>query len=290
MTMTFACRRSRMLNLGIALALGMVLPWCSPPCSAQGSASKSAPTGKLLITGSSTMSPLVTEMARRLEALYPAVRVEVRAGGSGRGIADVLEGKADIGMASRELAAQEKALFAIPIARDGVVFAVHKDNPVRGLTRAQLLAVFTGKTTRWKALGGRDAAIEVITRTPGHASLEIVSHYFGIAPDAIKAADTRGDSAEVLRLVAANRNVIAFLSVGAVDASVQKGLPLKPLALDGIAPGIGSVRDGTWPLSRPLNLLTRRVPAGPAKAFIEFALSPAAREVILQHDFVPYLN
>jgi ABC-type phosphate transport system substrate-binding protein len=61
-------------------------------------------------------------------------------------------------------------------------------------------------------------------------------------------------------------------------------------AFDGIAPGSGSIRDGTWPLSRPLNLLTRRVPAGAAKAFIEFALSPAAREVILDHDFVPYLN
>jgi phosphate transport system substrate-binding protein len=281
--------RGRTVKVGIAVALGTALAWFPAPCFAQGTAAATL-TGRLLITGSSTMAPMIEDMGKRFRVRHPGVVITVEAGGSGRGIADALEGKADIGMASRELAAQEKALFAIPIARDGVVFAVHKDNPIRGVTRAQLLAVFTGKTARWKAIGGRDAPIEVVTRTPGHASLEIVSHYFGIAPDAIKAAGMIGDNAEVLRLVAANRDAIAFLSVGAVDASVQKGLPLKPLALDGIAPGIGSVRDGSWPLSRPLSLLTRRVPTGLAKAFIEFALSPAAREVILQHDFVPYLS
>ena len=97
-----------------------------------------------------------------------------------------------------------------------------------------------------------------------------------------------GDTAEVQRLIAANHNAIGFLSTGAVDDAVQKGQPLKPLALDGMAPGSGSIRDGTWPLSRPLNLVTRRVPAGVAKAFIEFALSRAARETILEYDFVPF--
>lgn len=254
---------------------------------AQGTAS--APlSGKLLITGSSTMAPLVEELGKRFRMRHPGVAISVESGGSGRGVRDALEGKADIGMASRELNPKEKALFAIPIARDGVAFVVHKDNRLGGFTRAQLLAVFTGKTADWKMLGGPAARIEVVTRKSGHASLEIVSHYLGIAPEAIKAAHVMGDSAEVRRLVAANRNAIGFLSAGAVDDAVQKGLPLKPLALDGMTPGIGSVRDGTWPLSRPLNLLTRGVPAGAAKALIEFALSPAARAVILDHDFVPY--
>ena len=256
---------------------------------AQGTAN--APlTGKLLITGSSTMAPMVEELGKRFCALHPGVAITVESGGSGRGVADALEGRADIGMASRELSPKEQALFAIPIARDGVAFVAHKDNPVKGLTRAQALELFTGGIADWKALGGTAARIEVVTRKPGHSSLELVSHYLGIAPEAIKAAHVMGNSAEVRRLVAANRNAIGFLSAGAVDDAVQKGAPLKPLALDGIAPGIGAVRDGTWPLSRPLNLLTRRVPAGAANAFIEFALSPAARQVILEYDFVPYQN
>lgn len=261
------------------------------PLAALAQATPGAPLGgKLLITGSSTMAPMVEELGGRFRARHPGLVITVEAGGSGRGVADALAGKADIGMASRELNAKEKALFAIPIARDGVAFVVHKNNPVGGLTRAQLLAVFTGGTADWKALGGPAARIEVVTRKPGHSSLEIVSQYFGIAPEAIKATHVAGDSPEVRRLVAANRNAIGFLSAGAVDNAVQHGMRLKPLALDGLTPGIGAVRDGTWPLSRPLNLLTRRVPAGAAKAFIEFALSPAAREVILEHDFVPYLD
>ena len=272
-----------------AFLLWMLLAAAPLPAFAQGTGG--APlAGKLLVTGSSTMAPMIADIAQRFTALRPGVSISVEAGGSGRGVADALEGKADIGMASRELNPKEKALFAIPIARDGVAFVVHKDNPIGGLTRAQALAVFTGKTADWKALGGSAARIEVVTRRSGHAEIDIVSDYFGIAPEAIKAAHVTGGNAEGLRLVAANRNAIAFLSTGAVDDAVQKGRPLKPLALDGVTPGIGSVRDGTWPLSRPLNLLTRRVPAGAARAFIEFALSPAARGVILEHDFVPYLN
>jgi phosphate transport system substrate-binding protein len=272
-----------------AFLLCMSLAAAPLPGFAQGTAS--APlAGKLLITGSSTMAPMVVELAKRFRAQHSGVVITVETGGSGRGVADALEGKADIGMASRELNPKEKALFAIPIARDGVTFVVHKNNPIGGLTRAQVFELFTGKIANWKALGGPAAPIEVVTRKSGHSSLEIMSYYLGIAPEAIKAAHVIGDNAEVQRLVAANRNVIAFLSIGAADKAAQQGLSLKSFALDGIVPGVGSIRDGTWPISRPLNLLTRRVPAGVAKAFIEFALSPAAREVILEHDFVPYLN
>lgn len=249
-------------------------------------------TGKLLITGSSTMAPLVEELGKRFRAQHPGVLITVTAGGSARGVADALAGKADIGMVARELKLDrtEQTLFAIPIARDGVTFVVHKDNPVQALTRAQALAVFTGKLTNWRELGGRPAPIEVVTRMPGGGVMEIVPHYLGIAPEAIKAAHVIGENAEVVRFVAANRNAIAFFSVGAADDAAQLGLPLKPITLDGKVPGSGSVRDGTWPLARPLNLLTRRVPAGAARAFIEFALSPAAREVVLEYDFVPYQN
>ena len=274
-----------------AFLLCMMLAAAPLPAFAQGTAS--APlAGKLLITGSSIMAPMTEELGKRFRTRHPGVVITVEAGGSERGVTDALEGKADIGMASRELTPKEKTLFAIPMARDGMVFVVHKNNPVGELTRAQALAMFTGKIANWKALGGPDARIETVTRAPGRpAGVEIVAHYLGIAPTAIRAAHVvAGDYAEVVRFIAVNRNAIAFLSIGVVEDLVQKGQPLKPLALDGIAPGSGSIRDGTWPISRLHNLITRRVPAGAAKAFIEFALSPAAGEVIREYDFVPYLN
>jgi phosphate transport system substrate-binding protein len=269
----------------------MMLAAAPLPAFAQGTAS--APlSGKLLITGSSIVAPLIEELGKRFRTRHPGVVITVEAGGSERAVADALAGRADIGMASRELNPKEQALFAIPIARDGMVFVVRKDNPVRGLTRAQATELLTGKIANWRALGGVDARIETVARAPGRtAGVEIVAHYLGIAPTAIRAAHVvAGDYADVVRLIAANRNAIAFLSIGLVEDLVQKGQPLKPLALDGIVPGSGSIRDGTWPISRTHNLITRRVPAGVAKAVIEFMLSPAAREVILDYDFVPYLN
>lgn len=263
--------------------------FAATPLSALAQAASGTPlAGKLLITGSSTMAPMIQELARRFCAQHPGVAIVVEGGGSGRAVSDALNGKADIGMAARELTPKERALFAIPMARDGVVFVVHKDNRVGALTRAQAIEVFTGKIANWRALGGHDARIEAVTRAPDRAALGTISNYLGVASTAIKAAHVIGDKDDVVRLITANRNVIAFISIGAVHDAKQQGLPLKPLVLDGLPPGVGSIRDGTWPLARPLNLLTRRVPTGAAKAFIEFALSPAAREVILEHDFVPY--
>lgn len=274
-----------------AFLLCMMLAAAPLGAFAQGTGTAPAPlTGKLLITGSSILAPLVEELGKRFRARHPGIVITVEAGGSERAVADALAGKADIGIVSRGLTPEEKALFAIPIARDGMAFVVHKDNPVRGLTRAQATELFTGKIANWRTLGGADARIEPVTRAPGRpAGVEIIAHYLGIAPTAIRAAHVvAGDYTEVVRLIAANRNAIAFLSIGLVDDLVQKGQPLKALALGGIAPGSDSIRDGTWPISRAHNLITRRVPAGAAKAFIEFALSPAAREVILEYDFVPY--
>lgn len=247
-------------------------------------------SGRLTVTGASSMAPLLEDLARRFRALHPAVEVRVEGGGSGRGIADALAGRADIGMVSRELKPGELALFAIPVARDGVAFLVHRDNPVRGVTRAQAAAVFTGRIAGWKALGGADTPIVVGKRSAGHKGSELVPALLGIEPADIKAHAELGNHDEVVAFVAARPGAIAFLSVARAHHAARSGKPLRPLALDGIEPAIGSVRAGTWPLSRPLNLVTRSVPSGLARAFIEFTRSPAARPVILEHDYVPYLS
>jgi phosphate transport system substrate-binding protein len=125
-------------------------------------------TGKLVITGSSTIAPLIAEIGKRFESSHPGVRVDVQAGGSSRGIADAREGLADIGMSSRLLKEQEKdGLVSYLFARDGVCFLVHKNNPVSELSDQQIRDIFTGKIANWKQIGGRDAPITVINRADG---------------------------------------------------------------------------------------------------------------------------
>lgn len=253
---------------------------------------KAAPplAGKLLITGSSSMAPLIQILAERFQQRHPGVTITVESGGSSRGVTDTIERKSDIGMVSRELNADEQALFAIPVARDGVVFAVHKSNAVVGLSKVQALAVVTGKITNWKALGGVDATIDLIVRPPRHGSPSILAEYLGIPVASIASARALGDNPVVIKYVSENQHAIAFLSTGAVDAALKKKLLVKPLRLDGKIPGAASIRDGSWPLSRPLNLVTRSVPTGLAQAFVQFALSSSSKSAILDNDFVPYTN
>ena len=90
-------------------------------------------SGKLVLTGSSTVAPLAGELGKRFESLHPGVRVDVQMGGSSRGIADARQGLADIGMCSRALKETESDLLAFTIARDGICIIVHKKNPVTSL-------------------------------------------------------------------------------------------------------------------------------------------------------------
>lgn len=245
---------------------------------------------RIVLAGSSTLAPLISELARQYRLSHPEVSIEVRAGGSQVGIAEVRAGRADIGMVSRALHVDEKELFTFTFARDGVALVVHKENPVRELPRARAADVLAGRVANWKAVGGADAPIEVISRPPGYSSLEIVRNYFGLMPGDIKAAAVAADTRESLRLASERRHAISFFSVGLAEHEAERGKPLKLLNLDGIAASSASIRDGRYPLARQLNLVTRNIPTGATRAFIEFVLSSAARKTIEDHDFVPFVN
>jgi phosphate transport system substrate-binding protein len=114
---------------------------------------------QLVLTGSSTVAPLVGEIAKQFEALHPGVRVDVQSGGSSRGVADARRGLADIGMVSRDLKPEEQDLTALTIARDGVSVILHRDNPVVALSDEQIVAIYKGDITNWSEVGGNDAPI-----------------------------------------------------------------------------------------------------------------------------------
>jgi phosphate transport system substrate-binding protein len=119
---------------------------------------------RIVITGSSTIAPLVSEMARRFEHRHPDLRIDVQAGGSSRGLADTRQGLAQIGMVSRDPLAHEEALQWHPLARDGVCLIVHRDNPIDGLSDEQVRGIYTGRLTRWDEVGGERAPITAVTK------------------------------------------------------------------------------------------------------------------------------
>jgi len=244
--------------------------------------------GRLVITGSSTIAPLASEIGKRFESLHPGVRVDVQTGGSSRGIADAREGLADIGMSSRALKEQEKdGLVSYVLARDGVCFLVHKDNPIKELSDQQIREIFTGKITNWKQIGGRDAPIIVINRADGRSELELFSHHFQVKPTDIKAHLIAGDNEQGIKTLAGNPNAIVYMSVGTSEYDMAQGIPLKLLPLNGVAATTENVRNGTFPFARPLVLITRPDPKPLTTEFIEFALSTQIHDLIQELSFVP---
>lgn len=260
------------------------------PALTQSRPASEAVAGRLLITGSSTMAPLVSAIARRFQAQYPGVSIEVQAGGSGRGLADARQGKADIGMVSRALGEAEQDLVGLPIARDGVAVVVHKDNPVRSLSDAQVVSIYTGKLTNWKQVGGRDAPILTVVAEEKRSSTELFDHYFHLTRDAIKAQRTVGDNALRIKLLAQNPDAILYMSVGEAERNAQSGAPIRPLPVAGVAATSRNIRSGNFPISRPLTLVTRGEPTGLAKVFIDYCASSQVTDLVIAHDFVPYLD
>lgn len=246
-----------------------------------------AASERLVLTGSSTVAPLVGEMARRFETVNSGVRIDVQTGGTSRGINDTRNGTADIGMVSRALKPDETDLHAFNIALDGISIILHANNRVTTLNKQQIVDIYTGKITNWKSVGGADARITVVNKAEGRSTLELFLHYLELKNSQIKPHAIIGDNPQGIKTVAGNPNAIGYVSIGAAEYEAERGVPIKLLPLDGVDATIANVRNGTFPLSRPLNLITSREPQGLARRFIEFARSLQTHDLVEAQYFVP---
>ena len=262
----------------VLLVLGALIHGCKP-----------ASAGKVVLTGSSTVAPLAAEIGKRFESLHPGVRVDVQSGGSGRGITDARQGLADIGLVSRTLKDDEKDLLSFPIANDGVCVILHKSNAVASLTDPQVVAIYTGKIVNWKEVGGKDAPITVVNKAEGRSTLELFCHYYNLKNADIKAHVVIGDNAQGIKTVAGNSDSIGYVSIGTAEYEAGHGTAIRLLPVSGVAASIENVANGTFPLSRPLNLVVKKTPEGLAKEFIDFAKSDKVHDIVKAQYFVPII-
>jgi phosphate transport system substrate-binding protein len=242
---------------------------------------------KLVLTGSSTIAPLMSEIGKRFEKANPGVQIDVQSGGSSRGVNDVRSGMADIGMASRELKADEKSLASAVVALDGVGVILHKDNPVKSLTDAQIVAIYTGKISNWKDVGGKDARITVVNKAEGRSTLELFMQHFNVKNSDIVAQVVIGDNQQGIKSVAGNLGAIGYVSIGTAEFEAGQGTPIRMLPMNGVAASVKNVANRSFPLARPLNLVTKTAPTGLSKRFIDFARSEAVNDIVKSQYFVP---
>lgn len=272
----------------VSVVVGLSIVACGGPTTNPASASTTDQlSGKLVLTGSSTVAPLAGEIAKRFESLHSEVRIDVQTGGSSRGIADARSGLADIGMASRSLAEDESDLYGYPIAQDGVALIVHADNPIRELSDQQIVDIFTGRIETWSEVGGLDEAITVISKAEGRATLEMFLEHFGLTSPEIEADVIIGDNEQGIKLVSSDRRSIGYVSIGTAEYQARQGASLRLLPAGGVPASIASVTDGTFPIARSLLLITDEPARGLAAAFIDYARSDAVHDLVASQYFVP---
>ncbi|MDX1810676.1 MAG: phosphate ABC transporter substrate-binding protein [Gammaproteobacteria bacterium] len=245
------------------------------------------PTVKLTVTGSSTIAPLAAELARRFEQKTPSVKIDVQTGGSSRGVSDVRQSVADIGMVSRALKVKEKDLSQHLIAFDGVSVIVNKNNPIKELSEEQIKAIYLGKIHNWKTLTGKDAVITVVNKSESHSTLEVFLNFFNLKSRNVKADTIIGDNEQAVKLVENNPNAIAYVSIGTAEYDIAHNSNIKTLPLHGVPASTANLANQSFPLRRELNMVTQGKMSTAAKSFIAFVQSTEATSVIREFGFVP---
>lgn len=262
------------------LCLPLLLVGCLP--TGAGSYSQ-----RLVVTGSSTVAPLAAEMAARFEQLHPQIRVDVQTGGSGKGIADVRAGVADIGMASRDLKEAENDLQSHQIAVDGVGFIVNAGNSLAQISRSQVLQIYRKKVSNWRQLGGADQPIVVVHKAEGRATLEVFLKHFELQNSDVQADVIVGDNEHAVKTVAQIPGAVGYVSIGTAIADAAAGVSIRLLPLDGVPASIETVAAGSFPLSRPLHLVTSPTPGEAVTRFIKFCQSKQVHDIVIAQHFVP---
>jgi phosphate transport system substrate-binding protein len=240
----------------------------------------------LSLTGSSTIAPLALEIAKAYENQHKDVRIFVQTGGSTRGIQDARNELADLGMVSRSLKPQEQDLQAYTIALDGICFIVHSSNPVSELSREDIIDIYTGRIDNWQAVGGLNKPIVVVHKAEGRSTLELFLKFFKLQNRSINADVIIGDNQQGLKTVLGNPNAIAYTSIGAAEYEASLGALLKRLPLNGIEATSENVKNGSYELSRPLNLVVKSNKNPAIDSFIQFAQSQAVRNIVEQQYLV----
>lgn len=227
-----------------------------------------APAVALDIVGSSTIQPVIEQLQPFIEGAT-GEQLRVQGGGSAAGATAVMEGRADIGMVSRTLHADELAQLQHElIGHDALAIVVNRANPVSRLSKAQLIDIYRGHLANWQQLGGSDRPIVLVSKEVGRSTLELFEDYSGLhspsrqSGDAVPRISTRahiiGANIEALTLVGGLPGAIGYVSVGTARSLAAAGMPVKILSLDGNKPNERNIADGSYPIIRELNLVFRQ--------------------------------
>jgi phosphate transport system substrate-binding protein len=250
--------------------------------------------------GSDTLVNVALAWAEQYMQEHPKVRISVTGGGSGTGIASLINGTADIANASREMKSEEvKAAQAngitpveFVVARDAIAVVVNPSNPVRALNLQQISDIYTGKITNWREVGGDDRPIVLLSRESNSGTYVYVlenvirmgdpKSKLLFTPDTLLMPSSEGISTEVRQ----NPNAIGYDGLGYVTPDQKVLAVASDASSPYVLPSVATVNNGTYPISRPLYMYTIGEPSGQVKAYLDWVLGPG-QKLVSKLGFVP---
>lgn len=282
--------KNKILSLFIGLAMMLGVSGCTSSqandansISEATNTSKENLSGTVSVIGSTTIQPLAENITKLLNQTYPDLSIEIQGIGSGPGIKSVIDGTADIGMASRQLKEEEKAngIDEHIIAYDGIAVIVNPSNEVSDLTSEQIKKIFEGEITNWKEVGGNDADIVVVSREAGSGTRSAFEELMKLTKkdgdneiSSIKADALIADSNGAIKAnLASKSNAISYMSEGYIDDTV------KPLKVDNVDCTVDNIKSGDYKISRPLLLVTKGEISKEAQALIDCFLSDEGQKI-----------
>ena len=270
-------------------------------CAPSAQASSDSPALYIENKGSDTIVNLALAWAEKYQTDHPDVRISVTGGGSGTGLAALINGTVDIANASRKIKEEEMAEARANgieplehiIARDAIAVIVHPDNPVSELTLQQISDIYSGKISNWSEVGGEDRPIVRLSReTNSGTHVYFLEHVLRLgdgestllfSPDTLLLPSSEGIGAEVRQ----NPNAIGYDGLGYVTPDMKT---VAVAAADGepfVLPTIATVNDGSYPIARDLYMYTAGEPTGAVAAYLAWVLSAPAQQIVADLGFVP---
>jgi len=254
--------------------------------------------------GSDTIVNLALAWAERYQGMHPDVRISVTGGGSGTGIAALINGTVGIANASRKISADEVGQATANgvqpveyiIARDAIAVIVHPQNPVSELTLEQISAIYSGEINNWNQLGGEERPIVRLSRETNSGThvyfLENVIRLGDKENKTLFSTDTLllPSSEGIINELRSNPNAIGYDGLGYVPKDLKMIAIATEPGAKAVLPSIATVNDKTYPIARDLYMYTAGLPKGAINAYIRWILSAEAQEIVSDLGFVPVDN
>ena len=245
---------------------------------------------EIAIEGSTTVLPVAQATAEIFMDNNADADISVRGGGSGVGIAALIDGRCDVADASRAIKDKEldKAIEngiepkAHVVAMDGIAVIINKANPIKNFTKADLKAIYTGKVSFWNEIdeNAPDKAIVVVSRDSASGTYEAFNKLAlskaKVRSDALLSASNKA----VIKTVETTKGAIGYIGLGYLNSTV------KLTTVEDIKCSKATVLSGKYPLSRPLFMYTNGEPTGLTKEYMDFVLSKKGQQIVEESGYI----